>query len=58
VQAIKALLPLRQGARDPFPPFTMRTSRALYSPLVTSVHLQYQTTRRRAITSKEGLEPE
>jgi hypothetical protein len=30
---------------------------ALLTPIVTTVHLKYQTTGRRAITSKEGPEP-
>jgi hypothetical protein len=34
----------------------MQTSQAPCSLLVIPVHLQYQTTRRRAITSKEGSE--
>jgi hypothetical protein len=35
----------------------MQTFRALCSPLVTHVHLQYQTTGRRAITSMDGPKP-
>jgi hypothetical protein len=38
-------------------PFTMRTSRDLCSPLITYIHILYQTARCRAITSKEGPEP-
>jgi hypothetical protein len=38
-------------------PITMQTSRALCSPLVTPIHLQYQTIGCRAITFEEGPEP-
>jgi hypothetical protein len=38
-------------------PFTTRTSRALCSPIVTSVHLQYKIAGRRAIASEEGPKP-
>jgi hypothetical protein len=38
-------------------PFTIQASRVLCSPLVTHIHLLYQTTECRAITSEEGLEP-
>jgi hypothetical protein len=38
-------------------PFTTQTSQALCSRLVTLVHLQYQITRHKAITSKKGSKP-
>jgi hypothetical protein len=48
---------LQAGGTKSFPPSPRELLKLSSHPIVTSVHLQYQTTRRRAITSEEGLEP-
>jgi hypothetical protein len=40
-----------------FPPSPHELLELSAHPIVTSIHLQYQTARRSAITSKEGPEP-
>jgi hypothetical protein len=45
-----------QGVRDPFPPSPRELLELSTEPIVTPVHLQYQATGHRAITSKEGPE--
>jgi hypothetical protein len=40
-----------------FPPSLRELFELSVYPIVTTIHLQYQTARRKAITSKEGPEP-
>jgi hypothetical protein len=54
VRAIKGSLPLRQG-EEIHSPLSPREFLELFAhPFVTFVHIQYQTARHRAITSREG----
>jgi hypothetical protein len=53
----KSPLPFRQGIRDHSPLHFVNFLSSLLTPIVTIVHLQYETTGRRAITSKEGAKP-
>jgi hypothetical protein len=51
---MKGPLPFWQEVRDPFPTSPCELLELYAHSFVTPVHLQYQTTGRRAITSKEG----
>jgi hypothetical protein len=48
---------LQAGGTRSFPPSPRELLELSAHPIVTSIHLQYQTTEHRAITSKEGPEP-
>jgi hypothetical protein len=53
----KRPLSFRPGVRDHFPLSPCELLELSTHPIMTTVHLQYQTTRPRAITSKEGPKP-
>jgi hypothetical protein len=48
---------LQAGGTRSFPPSPRELLELSAYPIVTSVHLQYQTDGRRAITSEEGPKP-
>jgi hypothetical protein len=48
---------LRAGGTRRFPPSHSELLELSAHPIVTNVHIQYQTAGRRAITSEEGPEP-
>jgi hypothetical protein len=50
----KSPLPFRKVAQEDLPLHLVNFLSALLTPIVTTVHLQYQTAGRRAITTKEG----
>jgi hypothetical protein len=48
---------LQAGSTELFSPSPREFLELSVQPIVTSIHLQYQSAGRRAITSKEGSEP-
>jgi hypothetical protein len=50
-------LPFRQKTQEHFPISLNELLELFAHPIVTTVHLHYQTVGRRAITSEEGPEP-
>jgi hypothetical protein len=48
---------LQAGSTKLFSPSPRELLELSAHPIVTSIHLQYQSAERRAITSKEGSEP-
>jgi hypothetical protein len=56
--AYKSPPTLQAGGMRSFPPSLRELLELSAHPIVTTIHIQYQTAGRSVITSKEGPEPE